>query len=72
MTEWQPIETAPKDGSLILGLEKDSDFDRPILWVVFWNQERRKWEEFYDPFYDPDPKHWIPIPDLPEEKNEKS
>jgi hypothetical protein len=79
MSEWQPIETAPKDGRLILG------YDHSLLgWgvcVMRWEKRefpaRNKkygWriihaELYGDPIYD-DLIYWAPIPDLPEVKGE--
>jgi len=40
MTKWQPIETAPKDGSSILG--HNIQADRYI--VVHWGGEIRGWQ----------------------------
>lgn len=58
MNEWQPIETAPKDGSKVLILELDSVHDavylsRKDIWVS------------PDGAYGYDPTHWMPMPDPP-------
>lgn len=56
MTEWQPIETAPKDGRDILGFAPKSG-----CVVVEWGGDR--WRNYdYQPI---DPTHWQPLPQPP-------
>ena len=65
MTEWQPIETAPRDGTEILA----SDYD--AIEIVAWG-ERQAWHGWSDrdgrmmrpAWWQPLPEH----PPLPEEK----
>ncbi len=62
MSEWQPIETAPKDGSEIIGGDRgcgDIEFYR-------WNDEDKKWLSRGD-FYEPTNEltHWMPLPEPP-------
>lgn len=65
MSEWQLIETAPKDGTMVL------------LWWPFWRKDRavvgkfgfegiRQWfaSEALEGDGDP-PTHWMPLPDPP-------
>lgn len=64
MSEWQPIETAPKDGSLIL------TYDGCNSRVVEWWSEFKYWDYIGDGFYrsefsDHDPTHWMPLPAPP-------
>lgn len=69
--EWQPIETAPKDGTWVLVWgppAEDSDDDGPAA-VVRWNGYF--WEmdatddrgEFSPPFCE---THWMPLPEPPQ------
>ena len=67
--EWQPIETAPKDGSSILAWREG--WYRPIYvrWVLnprtgteFWNDEI-EWDA-YELENEP-PTHWLPMPGPP-------
>jgi hypothetical protein len=69
MSEWQPIETAPKDGRrLILHWSTTGYVD-----VRYWRPGQERWWGFpdSDPRYDPDlaiknvPTHWMPLPKPP-------
>lgn len=62
---WQPIETAPKDGTNILIHELGDTF------VAWWlNGLERwvdgKWTEM-DGWVTYDPTHWMPLPPPPED-----
>lgn len=59
MSEWRPIETAPKDGSDILVFHPESREQ----FVVFW-QERR-WYFSPNGALKDDPSHWMPLPEPP-------
>lgn len=67
---WQPIETAPRDGSEILvGDFKETDVEDHCYGVVFWREG--KWTDGLGPawawsgeFY---PTHWMPLPSPPEQ-----
>lgn len=63
--EWQPIETAPKDGRGFLAYEKDK---RPF--VALWldaehpDVDEAGWYEHWN--FDPvEPTHWMPLPEPP-------
>ena len=66
--KWQPIETAPKDGTLI-------DLWYPIRGRItnrrwyrknkFWGGEVGKFDRIAT--LDEEPTHWIPLPDAPKE-----
>ena len=67
MSEWQPIETAPKDGTAIIGffppdlvceVYYDDDDDDPGWWYA--NTGRGDYHE--DRVF---PTHWIPLPAPP-------
>jgi len=74
MTEWQPIDTAPKDGTAILIWPAKSSFygDDTISYIVRWQDWKGCWIEAsgeeYDTFY---PTHWMPLPAPPKMENEK-
>lgn len=67
MSEWQPFETAPKDGTLIL---------LGALNMVFVG----RWEESYGAWHLLDgcrecvglffPKYWMPLPEPPKEASD--
>ena len=65
MTDWQPIETAPKDGTDILIW--DNDFG---CMVVNWSY--RRWWASHDSEdnYWPEPTHWMHLPPPPKKENE--
>jgi hypothetical protein len=59
---WQPIATAPKDGSLILGCHQGA---RPMAahCVVWW---RTEFDDWYSIDIQPkSPTHWMPLPASP-------
>jgi hypothetical protein len=65
---WQPIESAPKDGTAILGAAKDREV---------WAQTTVRWENDGDGYWglveiganaeDSEwwPTHWLPLPEPP-------
>lgn len=60
MTEWQPIETAPRDGKLIVvyteGIVDIAFYGAREHWVTFAFNRGKS------------PTHWIPLPEPPEEE----
>lgn len=58
MSEWQPIETAPKDGTEILGL--DARF-KAVYWIVKWDGKCFDDAENFAPQI----SHWMPLPEPP-------
>lgn len=67
--EWQPIDTAPKDGTHILIFEPSkSDYSSSIIYVVKWDnwQGREQWLEASGEEYSTfKPTHWMPLPVAP-------
>lgn len=65
MGEWQDIETAPKDGTDILGFDEDG---RVVVW---W--DRNAWIRRGDD-YDivTHPTHWQPLPPPPKDSGDQS
>lgn len=63
--EWQPIETAPKDGTLILVGTGELQ-DPKDLWLSWWYDYRgeQKWAE--KPPELSEPTHWKRIPSAEE------
>jgi len=70
MNEWQPIETAPKDGSRILAFFPIIN-NYKILTVEFL---RHRWYICpYDSEFEMmggDPTHWMPLPNPPKQEKE--
>jgi hypothetical protein len=74
MTDWQPIETAPKDGRLFLGAKKfgvDYEWSR---YICCWSEFKKSFRsQFGIPeggiWYPLDekntPSHWMPLPEPP-------
>ena len=62
MSEWQPIETAPKDGTMILA------FGKQEIYLIFW--VKGYWiNREYDYLVPNDTyTHWMPLPNPPEMK----
>lgn len=73
---WQPIETAPKDGTLILILHhgqvyagvwgKGVKVEDGYSWGVI-----DKWGD-YNAMMDTAPTHWMPLPETPEQTGAKT
>jgi len=64
MMEWQPIETAPKDGTWFLALHPNFFGDCIILGFHFGG-----WRDVPDPQVAAYcPTHWMPLPDPPQWK----
>ena len=65
MTEWQPIETAPKDGREVLTYGVD-DEGNEYFWVSAWwpfpNQKEGEWTSWHDSNW---ASHWMPLPEPP-------
>ena len=66
MSEWQPIDSAPKDGTQILTVTNGRG-GRPYIavtgWPVGWTG---KWPTAYMALADgAEPTHWMPLPPPP-------
>lgn len=66
MSEWQPIETAPQHGQVLLYLNGD-------MYVGVWTQNPYTGDEAFAVAELPDekraivhPTHWMPLPEPPE------
>ena len=72
MSDWQPIETAPKDGTSIL--VHFAGLNPPAMVVVVWNQgwagkpgslnAEWGWDDG-DSSVQRDATHWMPLPEPP-------
>lgn len=79
MSEWKTIESAPKDGTIILLYENNKDgmeLGCCGVGVGFWMyQDPWKGEEYWADAYSMDllmdnPTHWMPLPQPPKEYTE--
>ena len=70
MMEWQPIETAPKDGSVIIVWYFSPLFAR---WCYVGKGEKKGWasQDYWlsDDFEEYKPTHWMPLPQPPTKAN---
>ena len=66
---WQPIETAPKDGTkLLLVWREKSPRSLPFVIEGQWHVARDGDEFWWSPSpmrWAVEPTHWMPLPDLP-------
>lgn len=58
--DWQPIETAPKDGRAVLLADKDGDLE-----ICKWREEDRHWATTWSGGEFVRPAHWRPLPKPP-------
>lgn len=62
--EWQPMETAPKDGTLLLGWDRSNG----CYAVSYHPCEGTCYEWETSDGYAACPSHWTPLPEPPEVK----
>jgi hypothetical protein len=65
--EWQPIETAPRDG-VIMGF-KFGKYMEPVYCVSWVEKRDRYWRSVRGDRVEA-PTHWMPLPPLPSKENE--
>lgn len=74
ITQWQPIETAPKDGTEVLLFEIVSDdVGRPKPYTYSGNYDQGRLEKYYKTkwrcleydAFDRCPTYWMPLPKPP-------
>lgn len=68
--DWQPIETAPKDGTEILGFMGYDNYGEPEMRVIWWRRGWGDWigDAVWGPDHDPEtyePISWMPLPAPP-------
>lgn len=61
MSDWQPIETAPRDGTPVLGYMPSYYQGKGGRSVILWLDG----EWFDNRAFATDPSHWMPLPDPP-------
>ena len=67
---WQPIESAPKDGTGLLVCwdctpNPDADFPFDGYALATWNAEDEEWNDDGGGSLFADPTHWMPLPEPP-------
>jgi hypothetical protein len=61
MSEWQPIESAPRDGTYVLGFGLHEQRGTYIDVIHYWSD---RWTVVWMHGYG-EPTHWMPLPDPP-------
>ena len=61
MSEWQPIETAPRDGTDIL-----VGYTTGEICILHFDAATFAWWDHLGAYEFPDPTHWMPLPPPPE------
>ena len=69
MPKWKSIETAPKDGTPILGYQRGWFINGGEINITTWNPI---WGTWQIPSSDWRPTHWMPLPDPPTAQSEKT
>ena len=64
MTEWQPIETAPRDGTNILSWEHKME-----CMIIFWQSGDWHCTHDCEDLYFSEPTHWMPLPEPPKQES---
>ena len=65
MARWQPIETAPKDGTKILAYDPDRGGSCEILYWGSWKGKGAWQDDEANGYYEP--SHWMPLPEPPQQ-----
>lgn len=73
MMKWMPIESAPKDGTMVLGWPATGRYNQDFPAAMVWDGDRNDWiitvggpDQFYN-IGNPDaPTHWMELPAPPE------
>jgi hypothetical protein len=66
--KWQPIDTAPKDGTKILAYTNDG-YKFPLVSQCVWDDGW--WPDVWESPENPiEPTHWMPLPSAPAPKEE--
>lgn len=67
---WQPIETAPKNGTLVLVFSVTATLIQDSISIRYWNKDKEKWALPFNAhnvvvlsFHEP--THWMPLPKGP-------
>jgi len=67
MSEWQPIETAPKNGTPIICFTPDENFSEKTGFdLIWWEPSEGAWFYGAADFFSASPTHWMPLPRSPQ------
>jgi len=66
--QWQPIDTAPKDGTKVLCFNKDWDIPLVLVYEMHYGVGHKCWCWDGDADEESTPTHWIPLPAPPEDE----
>jgi hypothetical protein len=67
MSEWRPIETAPKDGTNFWAAQAGA----PECGLIYFDDAWRQWISVSEGYNPPnwEPTHWMPLPTPPDQPN---
>lgn len=68
MTKWQLINTAPKDGTIVLGYDGSQPYKKifEMLWGEVWSEDGELgWTDDYEALCSFEPTHWAALPSPP-------
>jgi hypothetical protein len=69
VTQWRPMETAPKDGTALLGMERHPLSGEAVMIPVRWDAEECRWRMAWSVWPDEtdvaDPELWTHLPAPP-------
>lgn len=72
MSEWQPIETAPKDGAWIILYDDNFKHSEHSYLIATWHPQVKSWKGATNskgrfPLWE-DATHWMPLPEKPHDQ----
>ena len=63
--DWMPIETAPKDGTRVIGYFPTEGYDLPVVMQCLFDDGAWQFDVYEAPDRDASPSHWMPLPEAP-------
>ena len=61
--EWQPIETAPNDGTRVIGYFPEEGFTLPVVMQCVFDDGEWQYDIYECPDKKARPTKWIPMPE---------
>ena len=68
MSQWQPIETAPKDGQFLIAERRPTSWEYHVRHIVLypaWSERLKEKQLEYA-------SHWMPLPPPPQQEEGKN